>query len=117
MNTIIINTMKKRIFVLALGMAVVAAFGWCHGMGCRNGDRETLHEAARKGDLESMKRLMETVNVNEKAELGGLTALHVAAWNGHLKIVKLLVKNGANVNEKDGYGCTALHFAALDGHL
>lgn len=60
-----------------------------------------LHEAAERGDSNTVSRLLadKSVDVNEKA--GGhrayRTALHRAAGYGHLDVVKLLLKVSLNV--------------------
>jgi ankyrin repeat protein len=73
-------------------------------------------KAAKKGDLEKLKALLE----NEKTLLGaqdtdGSTALHCAAWKGHREVVMFLLKAGADVhshNNNDHWGTTPLHAAA-----
>jgi hypothetical protein len=78
---------------------------------------EGLIEAASRGDLEKVKRLLnEGADVNAKNKYGQ-TPLHWAATWGHLDIVKLLVDRGADINAKDEDGETPLHWAAANDHL
>jgi ankyrin repeat protein len=73
-------------------------------------------KAAKKGDLEKLKNLLE----NERALLGaqdtdGSTALHCATWKGHREVVAFLLKAGADIqvhNNNDHWGTTPLHAAA-----
>ena len=75
------------------------------------GKDESLIEAAKRGDLDEVKRLIENgADVNIK-DNDGDTPLHYAASGGHLDVVKFLVENGADVNAKDKYGRTPLDVA------
>jgi len=107
------KTINKKVFVLALGMAM-ASLG-CHGMERR--ERSQLHLAAMEGDLEEIEKLVENgADVNAKKHNGD-TPLHLAAIYGYLEVVKYLVKKKADVNAKGNCGDTPLHFAAMNGHL
>jgi ankyrin repeat protein len=73
-------------------------------------------KAAKSGDLEKVKGLLETdpalVHARDK---DGSTPLHCAAWKGHQQVVELLLKAGADVNAQntnDHWGTTPLHAAA-----
>lgn len=79
---------------------------------------EELVMAAKEGDLEKVKRLVESgANVNEITTKGHTTPLFNAALYGHLDIVVYLVENVAKVNKRSGEHDTALHGAAAQGHL
>jgi ankyrin repeat protein len=73
---------------------------------------DALSEAARKGDVAAVKKLLdEGVNVDTKFRYGR-TALSFAADRGHADVVKLLLDRGADINAKDTfYNATALIWA------
>ena len=65
-----------------------------------------LHDAARKGDLATVQRLLRDGSVAEDVRYSdGITTLHCAANCGHLDVVQWLLKEGgASVEEKDNDG-------------
>jgi ankyrin repeat protein len=70
--------------------------------------------AARQGDLESARILVDAgANVNDSAP-AGLSALVVAAHSGHGEVAGFLLEKGADPNAADA-GYTALHAAVLRG--
>jgi ankyrin repeat protein len=75
-------------------------------------------EAARKGDVATVKALLDKgVDVNAKFRYG-TTALFKAAERGHIEVVKLLLERGADVNVKDTfYGATAMTWALENKHV
>ncbi|CAD5190025.1 unnamed protein product [Musa acuminata subsp. malaccensis] len=79
---------------------------------------ERLLSAAREGDLEEAKALVEynprlarysTFGVNN-------SPLHFSASHGHHEIVSVLVETGANINLRNYSGQTPLMLACLHGH-
>lgn len=78
--------------------------------------------AARYGDFETVKSLVES-GVSPNGELDhGIAPLHLAAYSGHLNIVEYLISKGADVNlcRMDAHwnnGCTPLHAAASAGNI
>jgi uncharacterized protein len=75
-----------------------------------------LIDAAFKGDIDTVKQLLDKgVNPNSK-DSDGETALHYAALKGRTEVVMLLLKKGANPNIKDKDGGTPLMSAAWGGH-
>lgn len=77
----------------------------------------TLHQCARDGDAESMRRLLASLTGNVKKKINShddedLSALHYAARYNHHPIVKMLVEAGARTDDVDKDGGTPLHFAA-----
>jgi hypothetical protein len=74
---------------------------------------EALSEAARKGDVAAVRKLLdEGVDVNTKFRYG-VTALAYACDRGHIELVKLLLERGADVNVEDTfYHATPLSWAA-----
>jgi ankyrin repeat protein len=79
----------------------------------------TLYDAAFRGDITEVKRLIEQgadVNAPDAEHRIGLTPLHYAAENGHSDTVALLIERGASVSARNRYGGTPLHTAAEHGH-
>jgi cytohesin len=72
-----------------------------------------LHEAAKKGNLDKVKRLIEEgANVNVKDEKND-TPLYIAVGQGNKEIAELLISKGANVNVVCTFGYTPLHWAVI----
>ncbi|GGD24596.1 ankyrin repeat domain-containing protein [Hyunsoonleella pacifica] len=65
-----------------------------------------------KGDLETVKKLIELgTNVNEKSN--GMTPAMYAAKFNRCDILKLLIANGAKLKVKSAKGLTAMKYAKL----
>ncbi|KAL3359302.1 hypothetical protein AABB24_016057 [Solanum stoloniferum] len=76
---------------------------------------DTLHRAARKGDVADIKKcIAEGANVNGKDQ-NGWTPLHSAAFKGRVEVVKVLVNNRAKLDIVDYVGYTPLHLAIEAG--
>ena len=76
-----------------------------------------LIEAARNGDLRTVRALVASgANVNARSPMG-FSALSGAAGKGHTEVVKFLLENGVNVNEKLRFGTNALDQASFWGHV
>jgi hypothetical protein len=72
---------------------------------------DDLLEAAFRGDLGEVRRLLDKgADVNAKSGIGW-TPLHAAAFCGHLDVVKFLVERGADIDAKDINGETPLDLA------
>ncbi len=78
---------------------------------------DQLWEAARKGDAQSVRALLDKgADVNAKFRYGA-TALSYAADKGHTEVVKILLERGADVNVRDTfYQATPLQWATQKGH-
>jgi ankyrin repeat protein len=75
----------------------------------------TIHEAAEKGNIESIKNHCDAgTDLNEKNKYGD-TPLHIAAVRTSKETVELLIKNGADVNSRTKWGRTPLAEAASVG--
>ena len=66
----------------------------------------SIQNAAKKGDIEAVKKhLASGVDVNDDGGIG-MTALQNAAAFGHSDIVQLLINNGADVNTRNPFNLT-----------
>src|SRR5712691_6374487 len=110
--------MHPKVILLLLSAVVATA--------ASEGVQSPLMEAAYRGDLETMKQLIQQgADVNETNFAGG-TALDFAAgggpivnqvYRGSADAVRLLLKNKANPNLAASSGHTPLMFAAINGNL
>lgn len=89
----------------------------CALLAACSGERYTaLMNAARNGDTEAVRHMLDLgAEINQKTSKGK-TALMLAAAGGFTDIVKLLVKRGADFEMRDNYDTTALIAAATAGH-
>jgi len=83
----------------------------------RNREGNTvLHEAAKIGDIESVRKLLtKGAQVNAHNNYNS-TPLIEAAANGHLAVVEYLIDNGGNPTLKDRHGLRAYDWAHRRGH-
>ncbi|KAK9057274.1 hypothetical protein SSX86_022109 [Deinandra increscens subsp. villosa] len=104
-----VNTRGKTAFDLAVENGHTNLYNMLH-LG------DVLHRAARKGDVDEMRKcLAEGANVNGRDQ-NGWTPLHRTAFKGHIEGVKFLLNHGGLVDMVDGNGYTALHRAVEAGH-
>merc|ERR1711884_821253 len=76
---------------------------------------QQLYAAAKAGNLEEVKQLLNTTFVDSDDNPYDYTPLIIAAQDGHKDIVALLLDNNANINQQDKWGWTALMLAASNG--
>ncbi|KAK2976585.1 hypothetical protein RJ640_024206 [Escallonia rubra] len=88
------------------------------GIRGRNG-YDAFHIAAKQGDLEVLKVLMEALpELSMTFDQRNTTALHTAAVEGHIEVVNfLLEKNSSLATIGRSNAKTALHSSARKGHL
>ncbi|XP_031247560.1 ankyrin repeat-containing protein At5g02620 [Pistacia vera] len=88
------------------------------GTRARNGF-DAFHIAAKQGDLEILKVLLEAhPELAMTVDLSNTTALHTAAMQGHTEVVNFLLDAGSSLATiARSNGKTALHSAARNGHL
>ena len=78
-------------------------------------DRPPLVDAARNGDRDTLRALLQkSTNVNA-ADADGSTALHWASYRDDIESVDLLIRAGAKVNAANDLGVTPLWTASQNG--
>ena len=76
---------------------------------------EKFYDAVQEGDLETVKKIVESgTNVNEQ-DIFGYPPLNHAVACGHKAIAEYLISKGADIHGKDKEWCTPLHMAAFWG--
>lgn len=76
-----------------------------------------LHDAARDGDIERAKQLLDEGAVAAELDAAGEPALLIASLAGHADVVALLLDRGTAILVRNKGGLTALHAAAYGGNL
>jgi ankyrin repeat protein len=76
-----------------------------------------LHDAAKAGDVDKTKQLLDQGAALAEPDQAGEPVLLIAALNGHADVVALLLDRGADINVRNKGGLTALHAAAYGGHV
>ena len=76
-----------------------------------------LLEAASRGDLDSLNRLLSGGNPPDLRDACRWTPLMKAAIQGHREVVERLLAAGAEVDAQDSGGYTALMLAASNNHI
>ncbi len=82
----------------------------------KNGERP-LHHAARNGNAEFCKTLVDAGAQVNAQSIGGYAPLHIAARGDNLAVLKILLDAGADVNIQDGSGWTPLHWAVNNSNI
>ncbi|HEY5604157.1 MAG TPA: ankyrin repeat domain-containing protein [Gammaproteobacteria bacterium] len=83
---------------------------------CNSERYTTLMNAARNGDTEAVRKMLDLGAEADQKTSRGKTALMLAAAGGYTDTVKLLVDRGADINTRDNYDTTAIIAAATAGH-
>jgi len=69
-------------------------------------------------DLDNIPNHLLPRDINDAADLEGMTVLHLAAQNGDTAVVQFLLENGADIKAQDNlFSRSAVHFAAESGNL
>lgn len=77
-----------------------------------------LWAAAKAGDVERLRQLLQQGANVHQTRWSGFTALHRACEFGHLDCAVLLLEQGADVNARSSWGWYApLHLALGNGHV
>jgi uncharacterized protein len=74
-----------------------------------------LHDAARGGDLDKVRALIDEGAAIDAQSERGETPLILAVLEGHAAVAELLITNGADVMARNERGLTPLHAAAYSG--
>ena len=75
-----------------------------------------IHSAAKKGDIEAVKQLLEKdPNLLDAGNKLEQTPLLMASYGGHRELVEYLLEKGAKIDQPDAFGATPLHMAVLGG--
>lgn len=77
-----------------------------------NGDAHNVLKAAEKGDLETLKAILEKNSCVNATDSDGYTALHRASYSGREEVLLYLLKHGGNVHAKTHDGWQPIHCAA-----
>ena len=98
------------------GAAVLLSIAWLAiGVPGVSAADQPLIEAARRGDLPSVRLLLAKSDVNA-TDVNGSTALHVAVEGNGIEIAQLLIAAGANTKAISRYGVAPLLLAATKGN-
>lgn len=76
---------------------------------------DEIHEAAEKGDLVRIEKLVKDDPGLIDTVKDGLTPLHHAAANGHIDVAEFLIESGCEVDPKNDTGQTPLLYAVANG--
>ncbi|KAL4580702.1 hypothetical protein LXL04_016903 [Taraxacum kok-saghyz] len=77
-----------------------------------NDDESLVHQTASVGDVEGLKKVLESGGDKDEEDSEGRTALHFACGYGEVKCAQVLLEAGAKVDALDKNKNTALHYAA-----
>lgn len=85
--------------------------------GCKEeAKKEPIHIAARNGDIEAMKKLVEAGTDINLPDSFDSTPLILAAFNNRVELFDYLINAGADIHHRNKEGATALFHAAYHGN-
>ena len=88
----------KKINLVWLGLLILMIFA---GESVSLAAPPALLDAARKGDLKQIQKLLDSGKDINQRDKTGFTALHWAAMTNKIEVAKFLIKKGADVNIRD----------------
>jgi len=71
----------------------------------------------KNGDLEQVRKIVESKKINLNDAIDGRSPLHYASDYGQAEVVEYLIRSGADVNACDKHGISALLAAIWEGHV
>jgi ankyrin repeat protein len=117
------NFFKKSFLMPGAGIVALTTLNLAFATAADNDDEKNaqLLNACKRGDLDTVKRLISEGAKIDAKDSEGNTALLLAAKGDHLELVKwLLLKEGgggAKITQKNNQNETALLLASKEGHL
>lgn len=97
----------KSLLTAVVGLVFVTSAAWAG----------PLHDAARQGDVDRARQLLDQGVAIAELDEAGDPALVVASLSGHADVVALLLERGADIEIRNKHGLTALHAAAYGGNM
>ena len=76
----------------------------------------SLHDAARKGNIKQIQRLLDAKSNPNRATLYGALSIHYASAYGYDGCVALLLDAKSNPNHANTSGHLPIHYASANGH-
>jgi len=102
--------MQRRAFSIALLAACVCR------VHAQPATATKLVDAAARGDLAQVKRLLDAGAPIEQRDANGRTAVLAATAGNHVEVVRALIARGADVNAQDRQRDSAFLLAGAEGH-
>ena len=106
---------RGRVITGMVTIALVVMHAACGEVDRTDDMGDALLEAAAKGNIEEVERLIGAGADLDSRDRNGRTPLMEATQKGHLDVVKLLVDKGAQINARGTSGETALSLARQRG--
>src|ERR1700691_5284292 len=94
--------------LVPVGFAALLLSGLVTGLIADDAGRPPLVEAAKSGDRDALKSLLQKKADANAADADGTTALHWASYHDDLESADLLIRGGAKVNAATDLGVTPL---------
>ena len=94
-------------------VSVFSSTVFMSGCADRPSQKQKLLSAARQGDVERVRLLLDRGAGIEGKDAYGQTVLHWAVRGGDVETVRLLLDRGADINAKNNDGVAPLHWATL----
>src|ERR1700693_294223 len=97
------RVLNRGVLLFALSVLTVAA----------QEPSDRYYQAIRNSDMQSLRGLLKTADVNAKDQRGSTPLMYAAAF-GSLDAIKVLLSAAADVNSKNAFDATALLWSAND---